>query len=150
LHTISPNVAPMLLTCENIVHCTAVKFLKYHARICSRMSMTSASPRLPKATCNRINTKPRARGAGVVIRVGAAGLCHSDLHLIAGEWEDSIPLRLPLIPGHEIAGYVEELGESIPKGLFEVDDLVAVFGGWGCGACAVCKRGNEQSCPRAK
>lgn len=94
--------------------------------------------------------KPRARGAGVIVKVGAAGLCHSDLHLIAGEWKDAIPLGLPLVPGHEIAGFVEELGESVPKGLFEVGDLVAVFGGWGCGICHVCKRGDEQACPKAK
>ncbi len=94
--------------------------------------------------------KPRARGAGVIVKVGAAGLCHSDLHLIDGEWKDAIPLRLPLVPGHEIAGYVEELGETVPKGLFEVGDLVAVFGGWGCGACQICKRGDEQACPKAK
>ncbi|MEM2141469.1 MAG: NAD(P)-dependent alcohol dehydrogenase [Nitrososphaera sp.] len=94
--------------------------------------------------------KPRAKGPGVVVKVGAAGLCHSDLHLIAGEWKDSIPLRLPLAPGHEIAGYVEELGEDVPGGLFKVGDLVAVFGGWGCGVCHVCKLGDEQSCPKAK
>lgn len=94
--------------------------------------------------------KPSTRGEGVLVRVGAAGLCHSDLHLIAGEWKDSIPLRLPLVPGHEIAGYVEELGESVPKGLFEAGDLVAVFGGWGCGACHICKRGDEQACQKAK
>ena len=94
--------------------------------------------------------KPRAHGSGVVVRVGAAGLCHSDLHLMAGEWKESIPLRLPLIPGHEIAGFVEELGESVPEGLFEIGDLVAVFGGWGCGVCPVCKHGDEQACPKAK
>lgn len=94
--------------------------------------------------------KPRARGAGVIVRVGAAGLCHSDLHLMAGEWKDSIPLKLPLAPGHEIAGFVEELGESVPEGIFEVGDLVAVFGGWGCGVCHICKNGDEQACPKAK
>lgn len=95
-------------------------------------------------------SKPLARGAGVIVRVGAAGLCHSDLHLMAGEWKDSIPLKLPLVPGHEIAGFVEELGEAVPKGVFEVGDLVAVFGGWGCGVCHVCKNGDEQACPKAK
>lgn len=40
---------------------------------------------------------------GVLVRVGAAGLCHSDLHLINGDWEQSLPLSLPKTPGHEIA-----------------------------------------------
>jgi alcohol dehydrogenase, propanol-preferring len=94
--------------------------------------------------------KPVAVGTGVVVKVAATGLCHSDLHLIAGEWANSIPLKLPLTPGHEIAGFVEELGESVPNGTFEVGELVAVFGGWGCGVCSICKRGDEQACPKAK
>jgi propanol-preferring alcohol dehydrogenase len=94
--------------------------------------------------------RPRARGEGVVVRVGAAGLCHSDLHLISGEWKDAIPLALPVTPGHEVAGWIEELGEAVPAGLFNSGDLVAVFGGWGCGACSICKRGDEQMCPLAK
>jgi propanol-preferring alcohol dehydrogenase len=92
---------------------------------------------------------PQARGEGVLIRVAGAGLCHSDLHLIAGEWKDAIPLALPRVPGHEVAGWIEHVGEGVPKGLFEKGDPVAVFGGWGCGACPVCKRGDEQMCPRA-
>lgn len=42
----------------------------------------------------------------VLLRIGATGLCHSDLHLINGDWKDSIPLSLPVTPGHEIAGWV--------------------------------------------
>ena len=145
------GIVLMLLTCENFVHCTAIASLKYLAGVLSGMSMISARVyQYQKPLAVESMQRPKAQGAGVIVRVGASGLCHSDLHLIAGEWKDSIPLRLPLVPGHEIAGYVEELGESVPKGLFEVGDLVAVFGGWGCGACAVCKRGDEQSCPRAK
>ena len=39
-------------------------------------------------------------GEGVLVRVASAGLCHSDLHLINGEWKDLIPLNLPKTPGH--------------------------------------------------
>ncbi len=125
--------------------------MKYRAGFNKNMNMLSARiHEYQKPLAVEPIEKPRARGAGVIVRVGAAGLCHSDLHLIAGEWKDSIPLRLPLVPGHEIAGYVEELGESVPAGLFEVGDLVAVFGGWGCGACHICKQGDEQACPKAK
>lgn len=115
------------------------------------MSMLSARIReYQKPLAVEQIARPRARGDEVIIKVGAAGLCHSDLHLIAGEWKDSIPLRLPIVPGHEIAGYVEELGDAVPKGTFEAGDLVAVSGGWGCGVCHVCKLGDEQACPKAK
>jgi propanol-preferring alcohol dehydrogenase len=93
---------------------------------------------------------PRARGEEVIVRVGGAGLCHSDLHLISGDWKDAIPLSLPKTPGHEVAGFVEEIGDLVPKGVIERNDLVAVFGGWGCGSCLMCKRGDEQMCPLAK
>lgn len=86
----------------------------------------------------------------VLLRIGATGLCHSDLHLINGDWRDSIPLNLPVTPGHEIAGWVEEIGNTVPKDFIQKGDMVAVFGGWGCGVCIYCKQGNEQSCPIAK
>ena len=94
--------------------------------------------------------KPDVKGEAVLVKVGGAGLCHSDLHLISGEWKNALPLRLPKTPGHEVAGWVDEVGESVPKGLFESGDLVAVFGGWGCGVCTVCKRGDEQMCVLAQ
>ena len=86
----------------------------------------------------------------VLLRIGATGLCHSDLHLINGDWRDSIPLNLPVTPGHEIAGWVEEIGNAVPKDFIQKGDMVAVFGGWGCGVCIYCKQGDEQSCPIAK
>jgi propanol-preferring alcohol dehydrogenase len=86
----------------------------------------------------------------VIVKVGAAGLCHSDLHLINGDWQKSLPINLPKTPGHEIAGWVEETGSSVPKNIIKEGDLVAVFGGWGCGYCIYCKRGDEQMCQFAK
>ena len=93
-------------------------------------------------------SKPKvAHGEEVLIRVGASGLCHSDLHLINGEWKDVLPLKLPKTPGHEVAGWIEEIGESVPEtAKMKEGDLVAVFGGWGCGICIYCKRGDEQLC----
>lgn len=82
----------------------------------------------------------------VLVRVGAAGLCHSDLHLINGDWKRSLPLNLPKTPGHEICGWVEETGSLVPEQGVRKGDLVAVFGGWGCGLCVYCKRGDEQMC----
>jgi len=85
-------------------------------------------------------------GESVLVKVGAAGLCHSDLHLINGEWRNAIPIDLPKTPGHENAGWVEEIGDTVPDGLFRRGDLVAIFGGWGCGVCTFCKSGDEQLC----
>ncbi len=82
----------------------------------------------------------------VLLRVGAAGLCHSDLHLVNGDWQESLPLNLPKTPGHEISGWIEEIGSSVPANIFEKGDLVAVFGGWGCGLCNYCKKGDEEMC----
>ena len=91
--------------------------------------------------------KPKVHGEEVLVKVGAAGLCHSDLHLINGEWKDVLPIKLPKSPGHEIAGWIEEIGESVPEtAQMREGDLVAVFGGWGCGICIYCKRGDEQLC----
>jgi alcohol dehydrogenase, propanol-preferring len=91
--------------------------------------------------------KPKVYGEEILVRVGAAGLCHSDLHLINGEWKDVIPLKLPKTPGHEIAGWIEEVGDSVPESAqMKEGDLVAVFGGWGCGICIYCKSGDEQLC----
>jgi propanol-preferring alcohol dehydrogenase len=95
--------------------------------------------------------KPKIiHGEQVLVKVGATGLCHSDLHLVNGDWKKSIPLQLPKIPGHEIAGWIEEIGDSVPEGLLQKGDKVAVFGGWGCGICTQCKNGNEQLCNYAK
>jgi propanol-preferring alcohol dehydrogenase len=85
-------------------------------------------------------------GQQVLVKVGAAGLCHNDLHLIAGEWKDVIPIVLPITPGHEIAGWVEEIGDAVPQGILNKGDLLVVFGGWGYGVCIQCKSGNEQLC----
>src|SRR6478672_12775131 len=78
----------------------------------------------------------------VLVRVAGAGLCHSDLHLVAGE----VPVlpTFPWILGHEVSGYVEALGPGAHG--FEHGEPVAVYGGWGCGMCRLCLGGEEQLC----
>jgi propanol-preferring alcohol dehydrogenase len=84
---------------------------------------------------------PSPKAGEVLIRVGGAGACHSDLHVKTGE----IPgLATPLLMGHENAGWVETLGSGV-EGLAP-GDPVAVFGGWGCGRCRFCLGGQEQLC----
>lgn len=81
----------------------------------------------------------------VVIRVGASGACHSDLHVLY-EMDASGIWQLPMTLGHETAGWVHSIGSGV-NGVTE-GDAVAVYGAWGCGACARCLVGMENYCER--
>lgn len=82
----------------------------------------------------------------VLLRVDAAGLCHSDLHLM--EWpEGSVPYRLPFTLGHETAGTVVALGPGTSG--IAVGDRVVVHARWGCGRCRPCLGGMENRCERS-
>jgi succinate semialdehyde reductase (NADPH) len=76
----------------------------------------------------------------VLVRVAACGVCHSDLHVIKGE----SPSILPVVPGHEIAGTVIELGEGV-EGPAVGTDVVAPFI-LPCGRCRWCARGRDDFC----
>ncbi|GAA4729950.1 NAD(P)-dependent alcohol dehydrogenase [Nocardioides endophyticus] len=79
----------------------------------------------------------------VLIRIGGAGACHSDLHVKSGD----IPgVAFPHTLGHENAGWIESFGPGAEDNGFEVGDAVVVFGGWGCGHCRFCLGGKEQLC----
>jgi alcohol dehydrogenase, propanol-preferring len=79
----------------------------------------------------------------VLVKVGGAGACHSDLHLM--EWPPgTMAFDVPFTLGHENAGWVEKLGAGV-EGL-EVGDPVAVYGPWGCGRCRACRLSAENYC----
>lgn len=89
--------------------------------------------------------KPAPGPGEVLLRVRAAGLCHSDLHLM--HWpEGNVPYRLPFTLGHEVVGTVEELGGGATG--IDVGETVLVYGPWGCGRCARCSLGEEHLCER--
>ena len=82
-------------------------------------------------------------GAGQVrIRVEASGVCHSDAATIEGQWTG---ITYPRVPGHEIAGYIEAVGEGVEQ--WQVGQRVGVgwFGGE-CGHCEPCRRGDLVKC----
>ena len=80
------------------------------------------------------------------IRVRACGVCRTDLHLVDGELPD--PGRR-VVPGHEVVGLVEELGEGV-HGLAVGQRVGVPWLGWTCGACEACRAGRENLCDRAQ
>ncbi len=82
----------------------------------------------------------------VLIKIGGAGACHSDLHLM--DWpEGQLPWKLPFTLGHENAGWVERVGAGVTA--FRKGDAVLVYGSWGCGKCRPCRLGRENYCAHA-
>jgi alcohol dehydrogenase len=84
---------------------------------------------------------PHAPPGGVVVRVGATGVCRSDWHA----WQGHEPVPLPHIPGHELAGTVHEVGDGVTR--WSVGDRVTVPFVCGCGVCEYCLAGEAQVCP---
>ena len=82
-------------------------------------------------------------GAGeVLVEIQAAGVCHSDLHAINGDW----PMSVPLVPGHEGAGIVREVGDGVTRA--QPGDHVVLCWAPACGTCAPCKEGTPLLCDR--
>ena len=79
----------------------------------------------------------------VLVKVGGAGACHSDLHVM--EWPaGALPYELPFTLGHENAGWIESVGAGVTG--WEPGDAVAVYGPWGCGRCRSCRTTLETLC----
>jgi len=86
-----------------------------------------------------VDLDPPQKGE-VKVRMAATAVCHSDIHLIRGE----LGGRVPLVPGHESAGYVEELGEGVT--LVKPGDAVVVSLIASCGRCLQCVSGRPHLC----
>lgn len=86
--------------------------------------------------------KPAPKADEVLIRVKACGVCRTDLHLVDGELEE---YKLPIIPGHQVVGVIEEVGDKVLK--WKVGDRVGVpWLGGTCGTCEFCRKGQENLC----
>lgn len=92
---------------------------------------------------------PEPSGEEVLVKVTAAGACHSDELIMSFPANQlaALGVRLPLTLGHEGAGVVEAVGPA-SQGV-EVGQPVVIYGPWGCGVCATCAGGDEQYCERA-
>jgi propanol-preferring alcohol dehydrogenase len=89
---------------------------------------------------------PKPGPGQVLVRVHACGVCRTDLHVVDGELADP---KLPLVPGHEIVGVVNETGEAVER--FRRGDRVGVpWLGFTCGVCSFCRSGRENLCDRAR
>ncbi|WP_372728279.1 NAD(P)-dependent alcohol dehydrogenase, partial [Nocardioides sp.] len=88
--------------------------------------------------------EPEPGPGQVVIQVGGAGVCHSDLHLMSDFESGQLPWEPPFTLGHENAGWVHRVGAGVHG--FEPGQPVAVTGAWGCGTCARCRDGVEIYC----
>jgi propanol-preferring alcohol dehydrogenase len=94
---------------------------------------------------------PAPRHEEALIRMRSAGVCHSDLHIARGDWV-GLPSSMPL--GHEGIGIVEALGEGADRYVAVGDRVILGLGGTGggywCGACEYCMRGEPRHCAQTK
>ena len=89
--------------------------------------------------------EPRVAGPlDVVVRIGAAGLCRTDLHIQEGQWAEKSEVKLPYTPGHENAGWIHEVGSGVTN--VEVGDTVIVHPFITCGLCRACRSGDDMHC----
>ena len=89
--------------------------------------------------------EPKADGPlDVIVRIGGAGLCRTDLHIIEGQWAPLVGIELPYTPGHENAGWVHEVGSAVSN--VEVGDAVIVHPHITCGLCRACRNGDDMHC----
>ena len=80
----------------------------------------------------------------VIVRIGGAGLCRTDLHIVEGQLKEAFPVTLPYVLGHENAGWIEEMGSAVSN--VEVGDTVIVNFLAACGLCQACRAGNDMHC----
>ena len=84
----------------------------------------------------------------VLVRLGAGGICGSDLHYYFEGRNGSFVIREPLIPGHEASGVVSAIGAGVTR--VKVGDKVAISPSHACGRCDYCREGREQLCTSMK
>jgi NAD+-dependent secondary alcohol dehydrogenase Adh1 len=92
-------------------------------------------------------TEPAIAGPwDVVVRVGGAGLCRTDLHIVEGQWRQKSNVALPYTLGHENAGWVHAVGSAVEH--LAVGDTVIVHPLITCGFCRACRAGDDMHCAR--
>ncbi|AZQ32196.1 NAD(P)-dependent alcohol dehydrogenase [Streptomyces cyaneochromogenes] len=80
----------------------------------------------------------------VIVKIGGAGVCRTDLHILEGQWKEKSGVALPYTIGHENAGWVAEVGEAVTN--VEVGDPVILHPLVTCGLCRACRAGDDVHC----
>src|SRR5438270_7561770 len=80
----------------------------------------------------------------VIVRIGGAGVCRTDLHMIEGQWEEKMHPTLPYTLGHENAGWVHEVGSAVTN--VAIGDTVILHPLVTCGLCRACRAGDDMHC----
>jgi NAD+-dependent secondary alcohol dehydrogenase Adh1 len=80
----------------------------------------------------------------VIVKIGGAGVCRTDLHIIDGQWDAAMQTPLPYILGHENAGWVHEIGSAVSN--VAVGDTVILHPTPTCGLCHACRAGDDMHC----
>ncbi|WP_369046769.1 NAD(P)-dependent alcohol dehydrogenase [Sinomonas sp. P10A9] len=88
---------------------------------------------------------PEAKGPlDVVVRIGGAGVCRTDLHILEGQWAEKSQVELPYTIGHENAGWVHAVGSAVTN--VKVGDKVILHPLITCGLCRACRSGDDVHC----
>jgi NAD+-dependent secondary alcohol dehydrogenase Adh1 len=89
--------------------------------------------------------EPTVRGPlDVVVKIGGAGVCRTDLHIIEGQWAEAMAPALPYTLGHENAGWIHEVGSAVTN--VAVGDTVILHPTPTCGLCRACRAGQDMHC----
>jgi alcohol dehydrogenase len=113
--------------------------MKIRAAVLDTMGASPPYATSKPLAITRVDLAPPGRGE-VLIKIAAAGLCHSDLSVINGDR----PRPMPMVLGHEAAGIVQELGEGVTD--LQLGDHVVVVFVPSCGHCAPCAEGRPALC----
>jgi NAD+-dependent secondary alcohol dehydrogenase Adh1 len=97
-----------------------------------------------KPTVDEVD-EPTVKGPlDVVVKIGGAGVCRTDLHIILGQWDEAMNPTLPYTIGHENAGWVHEVGSAVTN--VAVGDTVILHPTPTCGLCRACRAGQDMHC----
>jgi NAD+-dependent secondary alcohol dehydrogenase Adh1 len=83
----------------------------------------------------------------VIVKIGGAGVCRTDLHIIEGQWDAAMHTPLPYVLGHENAGWVHEVGSAVTN--VQPGDTVILHPTPTCGLCHACRAGDDMHCENA-
>jgi NAD+-dependent secondary alcohol dehydrogenase Adh1 len=93
-------------------------------------------------------SEPKIAGPlDVIVEIGGAGLCRTDLHIIEGQWGEKSGVELPYTLGHENAGWVREVGSAVTN--VAPGDTVILHPTPTCGLCRACRAGDDMHCPNS-